>query len=248
MIFDSSLEIKGFIPNTMIDWEGMIASTIFLPGCNFRCPFCQNRELVLLPDTLPTVPPDMLEDFFIERKGWIDGVCVTGGEPCFQPGIEKLLEWIKDLGLKVKLDTNGSFPDVLRSLIDQGLLDFIAMDLKAPFDAARYRIASGNRDSDLVERIQRSIDILRSSGLPHEFRTTVVPMIHSPEDIESIAKSIAGDEDYVLQRFSPKTTIDPRYSKLEPYREEDLKRALERAKKYVKRVRIRGAPMPVNSP
>lgn len=248
MALESCIEIKGFIPNTMVDWEGMIASTIFLPGCNFRCPYCQNRELVLCPDTLPTILPDLLEDFFFEREGWIDGVCVTGGEPCLHSRVGELLEWIKGLGLKVKLDTNGSFPDVLGSLIDQSLVDFIAMDLKAPLDAARYRVASGNRDGDLTERIRRSIDIIRSSGLPHEFRTTVVPIIHSPEDIESIAKSIAGDEDYVLQRFNPKTTIDPRYSKLEPYSEEDLKRALERAINHVRRVRIRGSPMPANSP
>jgi len=247
-MMECDIRIKGFVPTTMVDWEGMIASTIFLPGCNFRCPFCHNRDLVLCPDVLETVPLGYLEEFFFERKGWIDGVCVTGGEPCLHSGIVSLLEWIRGLGLKAKMDTNGSFPDVLKSVIECELVDFIAMDIKAPLDAARYRVASGNRDDDLILRVKSSIGIIRSSGIPHEFRTTVVPLIHSPEDVEAIAETIAGDEDYVLQRFSPNHTIDQRFSQIDPYSEEDLKRASELARKHVSRVRVRGAPIQVNPP
>jgi len=242
------LEIKGFIPNTMLDWEGMLASTVFLPGCNFRCPFCQNPDLVLHPERLETVSIGVVERFLAERKGWIEGVCITGGEPCLNGRITELCARFRELGLGVKLDTNGSLPGPLEGLLEEGLLDFVAMDVKAPVEPGPYRMASGCDRHDLVDSIRRSIELLRSSGVDHEFRTTVVPIMHGPPEVEKIAMAVAGDERLVLQNFDPKVTLDPRYSELRPFTGEDMRRMADSAARHVDEVVIRGAPPGFDGP
>ena len=238
----SGLEVKGFIPNTMLDWEGMLASTVFLPRCNFRCPYCQNPDLVLHPERLETVPFSVIREYMRERKGWIEGVCITGGEPCLHKGLPDFCSAIKAEGVGVKLDTNGSFPEMLAGLISDGLVDYVAMDVKAPLEPAPYRLASGNDQHNLLDRVRESIEIIRESGAPHEFRTTVVPMIHGPGEIERIAEYLRGEERYILQYFSPRETIDPRFSQLKPFTEEDMLIMLEKARVFIPGAITRGAP------
>ena len=235
-----TLEIKGFIPNTMLDWEGMLASTIFLPRCNFRCPFCQNPELVAHPERLETVPLSLILDYLSERRGWVDGVCITGGEPCLHEDLPELCREFKSAGVGVKLDTNGSLPRMLEPLLADGLLDFVAMDVKAPLEPGAYRLVTGNDEPDLVERVMESIELLRASGVEREFRTTVVPMMHGPAEVSRIAEALDREERYVLQHFSPKTTLDERFSSLRPFTDDDMEVMLAEARKHVAGACARG--------
>lgn len=227
----------------MLDWEGMLASTVFLPRCNFRCPFCQNPDLVLHPERLETVTMDELREFLAEREGWIEGVCITGGEPCLHADLPEFCAQLKGLGLGVKLDTNGSIPGMLESLLGEGLVDYLAMDVKAPLEKGPYRIAAGNDGPDLLDLIWKSIEIIRSSGVAHEFRTTVVPLMHGPAEVAKIAEALSGDERLVLQNFSPKITLDPRFSELRPFTDEDMGKMLGEARVFVRDTVIRGAPV-----
>jgi len=236
------LDIKGFIPTTMLDWDGMLASTVFLPRCNLRCPFCQNPELVLHPETLETVPMSEVRDFILDREGWIEGVCITGGEPCMHADLPELCSELKSLGVGVKLDTNASFPDALDRLIRDGLVDYVAVDIKAPPEPAAYRVATGCDRSDLLNDVLRGVEVLRGSDVGREFRTTVVPMLHGPEEVARIAEFLAGEELFVLQHFSPKATLDPRFSELRPFTEDDMAGMLEEARRFIPGTVVRGAP------
>jgi len=238
----TDLEVKGFIPNTMLDWEGMLASTVFLPRCNFRCPYCQNPDLVLHPEKLETVPFSLIREYMRERAGWIEGVCITGGEPCLHKGLPDFCSALKAEGVGVKLDTNGSYPEMLERLISSGLVDYVAMDVKAPLEASPYRLASGNDQHNLLDRVRESIDTIRESGVGHEFRTTAVPLMHGPMEIERIAEYLEGEERYALQYFSPKETLDPRFSELKPFTEDDMRTMLEKARRFIPGAVTRGAP------
>jgi len=226
----------------MLDWEGMLASTVFLPRCNFRCPFCQNPDLVLHPERLETLTLAELDGFLEDREGWIEGVCITGGEPCLHGDLPSFCSEFKGRGLGVKLDTNGSFPEMLEELFAQDLVDFIAMDIKAPLEPGPYRLASGNEQPDLLDLVGRSIEAIKTSGISHEFRTTVVPLIHGPAEVAAIAEALGGGERLVLQNFSPKVTLDPRYSELRPFTGEDMDLMLREARRFVDDAVIRGAP------
>ncbi|MFH1150479.1 MAG: anaerobic ribonucleoside-triphosphate reductase activating protein [Actinomycetota bacterium] len=237
-----AIQIKGFIPSSMLDWEGMLVSTVFLPRCNFRCPFCQNPDLVLSPSTLETVPLGVVLDFLADRKGWIEGVCITGGEPCLQEDLPDLCASLRGAGVRVKLDTNGSLPEALSGLMDEGLIDYVAMDVKAPLEPGPYRVATGVDDPGLLDRVLESIELIRLSGLEREFRTTVVPMMHGPDEVSRIAKSLEGEGRYVLQHFSPRDTLDPRFAALRPFTEEDMDGMLAAARRHVPGTIVRGAP------
>ncbi len=236
------LEIKGFIPNTMLDWEGMLASTIFLPGCNFRCPFCQNPDLVLHPERLETVPLAEVKDYLREREGWVEGICITGGEPCLHQGLPELCAELKAEGVGVKLDTNGTVPDMLQRVIDDGLVDYISMDIKAPLEPRPYKVATGVDRPEMLEAVFSSIHLIRASRLGHEFRTTVVPMMHGPAEVARIAEFLQGEERFVLQHFSPRDTLDPRFASLRPFTEEDMETMHAAACRFVPGTVVRGAP------
>jgi pyruvate formate lyase activating enzyme len=226
----------------MIDWEGMLASTVFLPGCNFRCPFCQNPDLVLAPRRLETVPLSAVRDYIADREGWVEGVCITGGEPCMHSDLPGLCETLKSDGMKVKLDTNGSFPSMVEALAVEGLVDFVALDIKAPLEPGPYRAAIGVEMPDALDNVLRTVDFLRGSGLEREFRTTLVPMMHGPAEVARIAEFLRGEERYILQYFSPRDTLDPRYSALRPFTEEDMEGMLEEARRFIPGAKARGAP------
>ena len=220
--------IKGLEKFAPRDFPGHIASTIFLPGCTFRCPYCHNADLVLRPETLADVPLDLFIAFLDARKGWLEGLCVSGGEPLLHPEIEGLLAVIKERNLLVKLDTNGSRPDRLERLIEAGLVDWIAMDVKAPL--ARY--AEVVRAPVDPAAVARSAEIVRASGRPHVFRTTVVPGLVGPEDVRKIGEWLNGAPSYRIQSFSPARTLDPSFAAVQPFSREELERMAEIARSY----------------
>lgn len=211
-------EIKGFIETSFLDWRGFLSSVIFLGGCNFRCPFCHNRDLVLNPDSLETVPLSWVEKRFIKFKSWVSRVVVSGGEPTIHEGLFHLLAKLKGIGLFVKLDTNGSSPKVLEELIDEGLVDYVAMDVKGPL--TRYSKWCGvSVDGKLIKR---SIDVVMSSGIDYEFRMTYVPGFHDENDVLEVARALSGAKRFILQEFRPKDTIDPSFMKLSSCSEEEM--------------------------
>jgi len=192
------MEIYGLQKLTLLDYPGLVACTLFTGGCNFRCPFCHNAPLVLEKAQTKPIPMQEVEAFLHQRRRLLDGVCISGGEPLLQSGLEDFLSYIKSLGYKIKLDTNGSLPARLQALLSAGLLDYVAMDIKN--DLPHYAETIGLPLVDIAA-IQRSISLLRNSGLPHEFRTTIVKGFHDPQRIRNLAQMIAGEEKYFLQNF-----------------------------------------------
>ena len=226
--------IKGLQKTTLLDFPGKVACTLFTAGCNFRCPFCHNASLVISPDTSDTISEEEIFAFLKKRRGFLDGVCITGGEPLLQRDIEDFIKKIRELGLAVKLDTNGAYPERLRSIIDKGLVDYVAMDIKNSKE--KYALTAG---ADVnIEKISESVRILMASDVEYEFRTTVVRELHSPEDIKSIGEWIAGADRYFLQSFTDSgEIIGDGYSAYSP---QDMGALLETVKQYIPSSALRG--------
>ncbi len=220
------LEIKGFLETSFLDWPGKICSVLFLPGCNLRCPYCHNHALVLHPDRVPTFPLKSILSRLRSFRGWIDGVCITGGEPTLHPDLLSLVRKIKDLGFPVKLDTNGSNPGLLDRLIAKRAIDFVSRDVKAPVDPVQYSRAAG-LPVDL-DRIWKSTQILKRGDVAYGFRTTVVPGLHTADDILRLGQQLRPGARMTLQDFNPENPMDPALREIRPYGPEKL-RELERA-------------------
>ncbi|MFA6548792.1 MAG: anaerobic ribonucleoside-triphosphate reductase activating protein [Candidatus Margulisiibacteriota bacterium] len=234
------LVIKGFHETSFIDWDGKIVSVVYVGSCNMRCSFCHNSGLVLHPQNYETIPLEKIENFLMERKDFIDGICLTGGEPCLhkEKGLFEFLRRVKALGLLIKIDTNGTDPACLKEIIQQKLADYFAMDIKAPLDE-KYAQLTGVKIN--LDFIRQSITILMHSGLPYEFRTTVVPGMLDTEDIKKIAAAIAGAEKFVLQQFSPENCWDESLRSVVPYGIEKLTEMRTAAGQYVSNTVLRGA-------
>jgi len=228
--------LKGLEKFAPKDFPGFIASTVFLAGCTFRCPYCHNPDLVLEPERLADIPIDFFLAYLDSRKGWLEGICVTGGEPLMSEHLDAFLAVLKERGLLVKLDTNGSLPDRLDILIRAGLVDRLAMDIKAPLD--RYREVTGSRVNPEV--VARSAALVRTSGLPYVFRTTVVPGLVDAVDIERIGTWLKGAEVFQIQQFSPVNALDADYRKIKPYGRDDIRRLADAARPFFGEVRIEG--------
>lgn len=194
--------IKGWVRDSFSDWDGKISTVLFLPGCNFRCPFCQNWDLATAPSSLSDCSWRDIHAYLSEHKGFHDGVVITGGEPLISDTVIDLFQELKKLDLAIKLDTNGSFPARLEKALRQDMVDFVSMDIKHQLTPEMYSKAAGIPVNEkILDSIWESIQLLRNSGVPYEFRTTVVPEIHTPEDIHKIAQSLKGSTRYVLQYF-----------------------------------------------
>jgi pyruvate formate lyase activating enzyme len=230
------VEIKGLEKFAPLDFPGFIASTVFLGGCNFRCPFCHNADLVLRPEALTSIPLDYFITYLDSRQGWLEGVCVSGGEPLLEEDLEVLLRVIKDRNLLVKLDTNGSLPDRLQDIIGSGLVDQVAMDVKAPL--ARYKQVT--RSEVPEDDILRSIDAVRGSRLPYMFRTTVVPGVVGERDLLEIAQMLHGAALFQVQQFSPRNTIDKNYVQIEAFPPAEVERLAGLVRSYFREVRVMG--------
>ncbi len=216
------MEIGGLQKTTLIDYPGHVACTVFTIGCNFRCPWCYSAELVL-PEKIKNQPRIEEKDFFNfldQRKGSLDGVVICGGEPTINQDLPRFVSKIKEKGFKVKLDTNGSNPEMLKELIKSGELDYIAMDIKAPLVDEKYQESTGREIE--VSLIKESIEIIKNSGIDYEFRTTVVSGIHEKEDILEIAKKIGPAKRYFLQKFRAEKNIDSSLVDQRPHSDESL--------------------------
>ena len=208
--------LGGLQKTTLIDFPGKIASLIFTAGCNFRCPFCHNPELVKpeLIKGLDLIKEKDFFDFLDERKKLIDGVSITGGEPTLHDDLINFIEKIKEKGLLVKLDTNGTRPEVLEKLIDKNLLDYVAMDIKAPLN--KYEKVVGVKVD--LEKIKKSINLIMKNLADYEFRTTIIPNLLSEEDIIDLAKEIKGAKRFYLQQFVNKgKMLVEEYKEIKPY-------------------------------
>jgi pyruvate formate lyase activating enzyme len=228
-----AMVVNGLQKLTLLDYPAHCACTVFLAGCNLRCPFCHNASLVLGQGDLALSEEDFFS-FLCKRKGLLDGVCVTGGEPLLRPDLLPFLQKIKENGFAVKLDTNGTFPDRLKEVIDAGVLDYIAMDLKNSLPL--YEKTCGKAvDTDAIVK---SIDLIRKSGIAHEFRTTCVKGFHTPESILELTSLIAGEENYFLQNFVDSgALLDPSCKGLS---REEMNALLFSAQKNVKSAATRG--------
>lgn len=192
------MKISGFNKTTLLDYPGKVAATIFLAGCNFRCPFCHNSSLVLHPAIQPEYSQEEILRFLTKRRGILDGVCISGGEPALAAELEDFLYKIKDIGYEIKLDTNGSRPDVIKSLVRNKLADKIAMDIKACPD--NYSALTGLSQPDM-EAIRESADFLLEGNVDYEFRTTVVKELHTEKDFREIGQWLKGAKAYYLQAY-----------------------------------------------
>lgn len=229
------MQIHGFNKTTLLDYPKHIASTIFLGNCNFRCPFCHNKGLVLCPNTQPVISSDLVFDYLEKRKNIIEGVCITGGEPTLTPDLFDFISQIKKLGYLVKLDTNGYRPDVIKELLSSNMLDYIAMDIKS--SPKNYHLLTGLNQID-INKINESIHIIMNSNIDYEFRTTLIKELHTIDDLKDIGKWIGGSTSYYLQPYREnEEVINPIFTSFEM---EELVVFQKELEKNIKNVQIRG--------
>ena len=228
------MTVNGLRKLTLLDFPGRVACTLFLAGCNMRCPFCHNAPLVIDGSGVENIPEDELLAFLKKRSGVLDGVCITGGEPTLRRELPELLRSIKALGYAVKLDTNGTNPDILAALIDEGLVDYVAMDIKN--SPEKYSLTAG-REVDM-DAVRRSVAILMENKVKYEFRTTVVGGYHTADDFRAIGEWLRGAEAYFLQNFVDSgALLDP---ETRGASESDMKEYLEIMKQFVPAAELRG--------
>ena len=228
------MKIEAMQKLTLLDFPGKMAATIFTYGCNFRCPFCHNAGLVT-EDSETSLTEEEVLRFLSTRKGFLDGVCITGGEPLLQPDIEEFMRKIKDMGFLIKLDTNGSFPKKLKDLVSKGLVDYVAMDVKNSKE--KYALTCGKTVFDLSKIIE-SVDFLKEGNVPYEFRTTVTKTLHTFDDLKSIAKWLSGCDALYLQQFVDSGNLID--SQTEGYENDELKSMYKEIKKSFPATHLRG--------
>jgi pyruvate formate lyase activating enzyme len=228
--------IKGFQKLSLIEYPGKISAIVFLGKCDFSCHFCYNIDLVKNYEKLPDIPEKEVLDFLSTRKGLLDGIAITGGEPTLHKELPEFIKKIKDLGFLVMLETNGSNPKMLKELIEKKLVDYIAMDIKAPLE--KYDEVAGVKVNN--KDIQDSVDFIRNSGIDYEFRTTVIPKHFKEEDALAIGKWLKGSKRFFLQQFRPDKTLNEDYKKIEQYPPEKLKEFAEMIKSFFGSVKVRG--------
>ena len=229
------MKIHGFQSLTLLDYPGKVACTVFLGGCNFRCPFCQNTGLVLSPEREAVVPMEEVLGVLRKRRGMLDGVCITGGEPTLTSDLPEFIGRVREMGYLVKLDTNGYRRDVLEKLLENGMLDYVAMDIKSSRE--RYAKVAGLPGLDL-NRIQRSVEPLMGGNVDYEFRTTVAQGLHTREDIEAVGKWLQGCRRYFLQNYQESDQVMmPVFAGFSREQLENFRRLLL---EYIPEVGIRG--------
>ena len=229
------MEISGLQKLTLLDYPGRVACTIFTRGCNYRCPFCHNASLVVRADAQALIPEEEVLNFLEKRKGLLDGVCITGGEPMLQKDLEAFILRVKAMDYKVKLDTNGSFPERLQAIIEAGLVDYVAMDIKNTEE--KYEETAGIT-KEMTQRTLKSVEILKKDLVPYEFRTTVVKDFHTEEDFEKIARHLEGARRYFLQKFVDSGDLIA--SGCSAPTDEEMRKYLSIVRKYLPQAELRG--------
>lgn len=228
------MKIHGLMKMTLLDFPGQVACTVFLGGCDMRCPFCHNSELLDM-NAPEVMDENELYDFLSKRKGLLDGVVFTGGEPLLRRDIAPVMQKIREMGFKIKLDTNGNHPDRLKELVSSGLVDYVAMDIKN--SPEKYGVTIGLPDFD-ISKVKESVEFLLEGKVPYEFRTTVVRQFHDEESMKAIAGWISGADRYYLQGFVDRETV--KFSGLEACSKEQMHSFLEIVKSSVKEADLRG--------
>lgn len=229
------MKIHGFQKLTLLDFPEKTASTVFTGGCNLRCPFCHNGDLVLSPASVGVISEDEVFSVLNKRRGFLDGVCITGGEPLLNADIGAFMKKIKDMGFLVKLDTNGTLPLRLHELILSGVVDYVAMDIKNAPDAYPKTVGIENFD---VTPIKKSVELLRASGVDHEFRTTLVKELHTLENMKEIGRWLKGEKKYFLQAF--KLSANVLDKTLNGFEKDELEEMLKAVREYIPSAELRG--------
>ena len=227
--------ICGMEKFSMVDYDGYIACTVFTKGCNFLCPFCHNSSLVT--GDAVEIPEEEVFDYLTKRKGLVDAVCITGGEPTLQKGLRDFSVKVRELGYKVKLDTNGTRPDVLAALLDEGLLDYVAMDIKTDFE--HYPDVICVFDDKLIAKVKESVNVLKSSNIDYEFRTTATAEYHSEKNYKKIAEIVRGAKRFYVQKFKEGEN-NLTQGLLHELPEEEAKRFLAEVSRGVVKTGLRG--------
>lgn len=228
------MKFYGFQKMTMLDYPGKVACIVFTGGCNLRCPFCHNALLVTQVDNVVYDEEEIIE-YLKKRKGLLDGICVSGGEPLLQVGLESFLQRVKELGYSIKLDTNGTFPARLKGLVEKGLVDYVAMDIKNCKE--KYEVTTGTNSFD-ISKIEESVNFLLSGKVDYEFRTTIVDGLHETQDIVKIGEWIKGAKKYFLQNFVDSGNLIG--SGLKAVSLDKLKEFEKIAKSSVEKIALRG--------
>jgi len=220
----------GWQKFSLIDFPGRASAILFTQGCPFRCPFCHNPELINPAQRMfaPITEKEIL-DFLSTRQNKLDGVVITGGEPTLHSDLPDFISRLKQLGFAVKLDTNGSRPEMIERLIADGNLDYLAMDYKSPLE--KYQAHSNSMIE--TKKIKKSVELIRDSGIDYEFRTTVVKELLAEDDILKIAEELKGVRRYVLQKFLPGKTLDPLFAEMTTYTDEEFEKICKKIKKFV---------------
>lgn len=226
--------IAGFLGSGMLDWPGKVTATVFLGGCPLRCPYCHNPGL--LGEVKRPIEVSAVLEHVRAKRGWLDGVVITGGEPTADPGLPALIRELKAEGLGIKLDTNGTAPLVLERLLAEGCVDFVALDVKAAPE--RYDAATGR--TGVWTQVRNTISLIMESGVDHEFRTTCYPLAVDLSDLPRIAALLSGGRRYAVQQFRPQGTLDPAATTVRPHEPAALRRTAERCSVYLPTV-VRGA-------
>lgn len=229
------IRIHGLNKTTLLDYPGHVAATIFLGRCNFRCPYCHNGGLVLDPDSQPLIPEAEVLSFLKKRIGILTGVCITGGEPTLEPALSQFIRNIKELGYFVKLDTNGYKPEIIEKLLEENLLDYIAMDVKNSLK--KYSQTVGVEHID-TEKITKSIQVIMNSPVSYEFRTTVVKEFHTRQDLLTLAEEIKGARAYFLQSY--KDSEQAIQQGFHAYEKEELEEIVKTLLPIIPNIKLRG--------
>ena len=228
--------ILGLTKTTLLDYPSKVAATIFTGGCNFRCPFCHNGPFVINAANEDPISKEEVMEHLVKRRNVLNGVCITGGEPTIQADLPDLIKEIKALGYDIKLDTNGGNPGVLKKLIDEGLIDYVAMDIKNSME--KY-IFTAKINGSLLDKVKESVEILKAAPIPYEFRTTVVKPLHEREDFEKIAKWIEGAPNWYIQSYKEsKNVISPGFASYTKEEITDMLTGL--SEKYGLNISLRG--------
>lgn len=231
--------ISGFIKNSLIDYPGKIASVIFTQGCNMRCKFCHNHELIPINGSYSNYSEDEILYYLKKASGFIDALVITGGEPTLQSNLEDFIRSAKQLGILVKLDTNGTHPKLLKKLIDEKLIDYVAMDIKHILDLSSYRELVGNRFSEhQLENVKGSIALLKEADIEVEFRTTLIQGSQSADDVRKICEHLQCSNLYSLQKFNPLQVLDPSFAKRLAFKDEEMHSLMESNKDIMPNIRI----------
>ena len=226
------MNICGLQKTSIIDFSPHVCCVIFLGGCNFRCGFCHNPELVFELDENQRLSQKEIFDFLKRRKGWLDAVCITGGEPTLNKDLPEFILAIKKLGYKVKLDSNGTNPQMLEGLFSKELVDYVAMDIKSSLDKYNSVVNSFVDQA----KIKKSVSLIMNSGIDYEFRTTVVPELHTKEDFIKMAQWIKGAKRFVLQQFRPQKCLNKKFEKVQPFDLQEIEEFKKILAPYVQEV------------